>query len=125
MSAQRKLVLVDGSGYLYLDLFDHEGTVVHMVPNALAPDNRYAGGEAIQVGVEQENRRPGVRDYQVSEPYGPGMIFGVVVPTPLYDSPRPEVEQASAYLAVLERGLAEADATGPVVSAIRFIKISR
>jgi hypothetical protein len=103
------------SGYLYVDYFDNEGNVVHMLPMPLHPDNRMKAGQVITLGTQAEGGKPGERVYQIEAPFGPNLIVAIASPKPLFKRPRAnEQESAAAYLSALAEELraAAADPAG-------------
>ena len=103
------------SGYLYVDYFDNEGNVVHMLPMPLHPDNRIKAGQVIVLGTQSEGGKAGERVYQIDAPYGPNLIVAIASAKPLFKRPRAEEqESAEAYLSALAQELkaAAADPAG-------------
>jgi len=119
------------SGYLYVDYFDNEGNVVHMLPMQLHPDNRMKPGQVMTLGTQSEGGKPGERVYQIEAPFGPNLIVAIASPKPLFKRPRAnEQESAAAYLPVLAEELgaaAAADPAGrrPVASYTIFSTVAR
>jgi predicted Ser/Thr protein kinase len=105
-------------GYLYVDFFDREGNVVHMLPTPLSPDNGLAYRDEIALGekykvADDENKR----SYEILPPFGTHIVASVFSDSPLYDGLRPEVESADAYRNDLETILkAIPDETRPAIS---------
>jgi len=94
------------SGYLYVDYFDNEGNVVHMLPMQLHPDNRMKAGQVITLGTQAEGGKAGERVYQIDAPYGPNLIVAIASPKPLFKKPRAdEQESAEVYLSMLAQEL--------------------
>jgi eukaryotic-like serine/threonine-protein kinase len=101
-------------GYLYVDYFDNEGNVVHMLPMPLHPDNRMKPGQVMTLGTQSHGGKPGERVYQIEAPFGPNLIVAVASPKPLFKRPRAnEQESAAAYLPVLAEELKAAAAADP------------
>ena len=101
------------SGYLYVDYFDNEGNVVHMLPMQLHPDNRMKSGQIITLGTQKEGGKPGERVYEIGAPFGPNMIVAIASPKPLFRKARAEEqENAEAYLSALTQEI-KAAATAP------------
>lgn len=96
----------DRAAHVYLDYFDAAGNVVHLRPNPLAEATRLAAGATARHGVPAEERRPGVRHYEVVPPFGRNLLLLLAADTPLFESQRPELEPAADYLRALEALLA-------------------
>ncbi|HWG81012.1 MAG TPA: serine/threonine-protein kinase [Stellaceae bacterium] len=108
------------SGYLYVDYFDNEGNVVHMLPMQLHPDNRMKPGQVMTLGTQSQGGKPGERVYQIEAPFGPNLIVAIASPKPLFKRARAnEQESAETYLPVLAEELkaAAADPAGRRVVA--------
>ena len=54
----------------------------------MTPANRLPPAGTIRIGVEETNRRAGVRDWQVAPPFGPGYVVVVASERPLYEGTR-------------------------------------
>jgi hypothetical protein len=63
-----------------------------------------AGG-VIRVGVEQAERRDGVRHWQIGEPFGKGYLLALVSEKPLYGELRPIEESIADYRTVLRKAV--------------------
>jgi hypothetical protein len=99
------------TGYLYVDYFDNEGNVVHMLPMQLHPDNRMKGGQVITLGTQSAGGKAGERVYQIEAPYGPNLIVAIASPKPLFKKARvDEQESAALYLSALAQELKAAAA---------------
>ncbi len=110
-------------GYLYVDYFDPEGTVVHMLPASLHGKNAVKAGESVTLGAPREGGKTGQRVYEISEPFGPALITAISSPRPLFPSRTQEMEEAGAYLAVLQRAVREANGAqdGPVAASYAVV----
>ena len=97
----------DREAHVYLDYFDAAGNVIHLRPNPLAEATRLAPGEIGRHGVPPEERRSGVRYYEVVPPFGRNLVLLMAADAPLFDSRRPEIEPAGDYLRALEALVAE------------------
>lgn len=104
--------------YAYVDYFHEDGNVYHLLPEALAPDNRIAAGGTVQVGHEAAGASVEDRLWRLGEPYGLGRIVAIVSERPVYDGLRPIGEPAEAYLAFLSGALPEAARTGRVAMGV-------
>ncbi len=100
------------SGSLYVDLFTQDGQVTHLLPEPLRAVNVLAAGEAIRIGVEEQDRQEGVRDWRVDPPVGDAWLVVTAVEQPLYEGLLPITQPARDYLdrvvAVLDGGAAGA-----------------
>jgi hypothetical protein len=94
-------------GYLYLDVLTDAGDVYHLLPEPLRQDNELPAGGEIRVGVEQAERRDGVRHWQIGEPFGKGYLLALVSEKPLYEELRPVEESIADYREVLLKALAD------------------
>jgi hypothetical protein len=94
-------------GYLYLDVLTDAGEVYHLLPEPLRQDNELPAGGEIRVGVEQAERRDGVRHWEIGEPFGKGYVLALVSEKPLYQGLRPVAESIADYRAVLLKAIAD------------------
>jgi len=104
-------------GYLYVDFVQHDGTILHMLPGPDRPNNAVKAGERILIGN-------GPREYTITPPYGTELLVVMSSPTPLFKSPRPQVEETKGYLDELKRAIEAAgnqSGASPVVSSFTFI----
>ena len=97
----------EASGYLYLDVLTDAGDVYHLLPEPMRKDNELPAGGEIRVGVEQAERRDGVRHWQVGEPFGKGYLLALVSEKPLYEALRPIEEPIAEYRDVLLKAVAD------------------
>jgi serine/threonine protein kinase len=107
-SEGQKLVTAIGAagfaGYVYADLYDTEGNVVHMMPNPKERNNRV---EAKQRTVLGEDGLFGMQ-WDLVPPFGKHMLVVMQSQSPLFlPKTRPEVEKAGAYLNALRDDLAK------------------
>lgn len=91
--------------YLYVDYYQLDGNVVHMLPTNLASTKRYPAGKHITLG----QKSAGQRLWQIQPPFGTEMISVIAAPQALFAKARPEVEPAKGYMAVLQKLLKEPD----------------
>jgi hypothetical protein len=100
-------VATPGAGsFMTVDAYLADGTVIHLLPNALALDNRAPPHHRATVG------RPG--DWTIGKSSGSELVVVLVTtPAPPFDTLRRESEPASAYLADLAPNLARIRASGP------------
>lgn len=109
------------SSYLYIDMVQKDGTVVHMRPVALAQKSKVKAGERVLVGLEGQR-------FTVAPPFGTDMLVVISSPEPLFDTARPQVEKAADYFSALSDAMAKAesrDGGRPVVSNHFFLKTGK
>jgi type VI secretion system FHA domain protein len=94
-----------GESYLYVDFFDTDGRVVHMLPTTLRPNNRLGANERIALGAPPDKAGRNDRVYIISPPFGTGLVIAVSSLRPLFTEARPEQEDARSYLAALAGAL--------------------
>lgn len=101
-------------GYLYVDYFDQDGTVVHLLPNAKRAANKATAGQVFTIGTDRcHAKTPDTQAFVVTEPYGQSMIMVTSSPQPLFAKPT-EDEQglATTYLANLRDAVMKVAASG-------------
>lgn len=94
-------------GYLYVDYYGADGTVLHMLPRPrtrslrLQPNSRVAIGEGSDTG-----------QWSISAPYGLDLVVALLTPEPLElpGGRRPELEPTADYLPALRQALDKAAA---------------
>jgi len=77
--------------YVSVDYFALDASVVHLLPNPRARDNRAPPNHSATVGS--------LGEWGIGKPFGSELVVLVTTPTPLFESPRPVSEPGSAYLA--------------------------
>ncbi|MBP2230525.1 hypothetical protein J2847_003830 [Azospirillum agricola] len=102
---------------LQVDYFTSDGNVVHLLPNPLEPDGQLDAGAGRRLG----ERGAGGRFWSIGAPYGQELVVALATPSPLFTTPRPEVEPAVVYLADLKRALAAAGPDAAPLAVLRFI----
>jgi hypothetical protein len=98
------LVEVTGAEFgaaLYAELFDTEGNVVHLLPNAKEKKNRLEPGQRISLG---DDPIFGMQ-WDVVAPFGKHMLLVIASRTPLFQERRKDTEQVSAYHRALRQNL--------------------
>jgi tetratricopeptide (TPR) repeat protein len=94
-----RLVAPEYDGYLYLDYYQIDGNVVHILPGpegaAMIPR-----GTQLVVGTPES----GVQ-YEILPPFGRELLVLMASPKPLFDEPRREFEYAPLYLEELREGI--------------------
>ena len=96
-----KLGQADYDGYLYVDYYTVDGSVIHLYPNKREPEN----GRLIRAGEQFNVGEKIPEGWIVGPPFGQELITVVSSPSPLYTAERPEYEPASAYLPKLREFL--------------------
>jgi serine/threonine-protein kinase len=91
--------------YLYVDYYQSDGGVVHMLPGTSAQQKRYPAGQSFTIGEPKK----GEMQWQVQPPFGTDLIVIVASRDLLFQTPRPEVESAQDYLPALREAIARAD----------------
>ena len=97
------------------------GDVVHLRPSPAVPDSMIDGGSEVRLGSETADAADGGRYYQLGAPYGRAVVVALASASPLFTSPRAEVEPATTYLAALEQALAAQG--GQVQSGWQYLDI--
>lgn len=106
---------VTAKGFFYLDYYQKDGSVVHMVPNPV-DQGYYTDGSAEEITI---GAPPFRRIYPVSPPFGQEMVVAMVSPVQLFPTYRREMEKTRGYLAELSQQLA--DKGEKVVADFKFI----
>ena len=86
--------------YVYLDYYQLDGSVVHMVPSPRQKDNQALPHYTATIGN-------GAGEWIISKPFGAEMVVLMISPVPMFDGLRPESESRADYLRVLQTRLAE------------------
>jgi hypothetical protein len=107
----------DRSGYLYLDYFQADSTVVHLVPNLFRAQARIEEGITFTFGADDSPEK-----FIVTGPFGHEMIRAMVSPTPLKVSQKGSslVTESRSYLETLKgsRGISvQANASVTLVTS--------
>ena len=98
----------DYDAWLYLDYFDSEGRVLHLLPNEFI-DPVFLPAETPLVfgdGTADDPAR-GKFEMRVSPPFGEDIAVAMVSNMPLFEAPRPTVEEAGPYLEALASRVAD------------------
>ena len=94
------------AGFLYVDWFDLEGNVLHLLPTLSTPDNVLRAGAQRIVGTRDAaacDRQPG-DCFIVAPPHGTNLLLVTWSAAPLFSGPRrTQLESATEYLAEIER----------------------
>ena len=121
--AEGDSLVVDAStpgfeSFMNVDAYLADGSVIHLLPNALALDNRAPPRHRATIG------RPG--DWQIGKSAGSGLLVVLVTtPTPLFGTLRRESEPARDYLAELVASLERMRAqSGPGRIGVAFLPVA-
>ncbi|MCC0046474.1 MAG: DUF4384 domain-containing protein [Rhodobacteraceae bacterium] len=104
------LVTPDYPAYVYVDFFDADGNVVHLVPSQYAALTLQAPAERLIVGGETGAAAFSIT---VGPPFGQEIAAAFAASAPLADGLRPPVEPAGPYLSWLKTAVAAARAADP------------
>jgi len=103
----------DYDGFLYLDYYQIDGNVVHILP---APGNH---GVVTQRGSKAVIGASGAAlTYEIFPPFGRELLVLMASPEPLFDRSRPEFESGRGYLEDLRTGI-DGDLLSVVYRAIQ------
>lgn len=101
------LTAPDYPAFVYVDFFDADGQVIHLVPNSIAPLEQHAAQSLFDVG------RSGDLNITIGPPFGQEIAVAFAASSPLYDGLRPLRESAGPYLDFMKDQIAQARATDP------------
>jgi hypothetical protein len=109
----------DYAGYLQTDYFTSDGKVRHLYPTATDPLKELPAKSRKVLG----NPKKGGASWKVGPPFDTNMIISIVTPSPLFASPRPQIEDADDYLQALRLALQNAASNNPTldVAALQLI----
>lgn len=96
------LVAPNYPAYYYVDYYDNDNNVIHLVPSQAFPVNQVSPRQRLRIG--------GTEKYAINPPFGLDLVVAVGASVPLFEGARPEVEPADAYLASLLQALRSARA---------------
>ena len=114
-------VVANVSGFLYIDYFSTDGTVVHLLPRPNVRENRIERGSTLRLG-----RGGGTGTWPVGPPFGTEMITIIMTPEPLFAIERVELESSFSYREDLERALEDVrrrNGIGSIHAAVSFVAI--
>lgn len=101
----------DYSAWIYVDFFDAQGQVVHLVPNEQVAPLLLETGESDKIGGSAADDR--FLDLVVAPPFGQELAVAYAASHELYKTPRPLREPAGPYLVWLRERIAETRAQNP------------
>ncbi len=104
-------------GYVYIDYFDRQGEVLHLLPNSRDRLNFRPAQNHLIVG-----KPPFARCWVLGGSIGEQLVTMVAAGDPLFADPRPEVEDARAYLPNLARAI-DSLSPGNGAAALRFFQL--
>lgn len=99
----------DYDAFVYVDYFDANGNVLHLLPNEFTPMERTTAKSALQIGSDTilEPGQPGLY-IEIGPPFGQEIAVAFAASEPLYEGVRPLVEPAEPYLDWLREQVAAA-----------------
>lgn len=104
----------DYDAFVYVDYFDADGNVLHLMPNQFTPLVQTPAEAALQIGADGPLAagEPGLY-IEIGPPFGQEIAVAFASSVPLYDGVRPLVEPAAPYLEWLRTKVSEARARDP------------
>ena len=88
-----RLQAADFDSYIYIDYYDADGNVIHLLPNEYRGENRFAADTPFMIGEERSGFT-----IKAAPPFGQDIAVVLASTAPLYDGVRPLVERAVDYL---------------------------
>jgi hypothetical protein len=95
----------ESEGYLYVDLIDQDGNVIHMMPTPRRPENAVSAGQALTIGAVKGRQKPGEPVYEVGPPFGRNLLMVTQSERPLFKAPRKQVDVAADYFDALRAAI--------------------
>lgn len=108
---QFDLTAPDYDAFIYVDYFNADGDVIHLVPNDFIELEKSAAKSILGVGQDRPGQ-PGLR-ITIGPPFGQEIAVAFAASRPLYTGERPLVEPAGPYLDFLKERIAEARSADP------------
>ena len=105
------LAAPDYDAYIYVDFFDANGNVIHLVPNETVPLTLRPAKSAMRIGAGEDGTP--YLNITIGPPYGQEIAAAFAASAPLYDEVRPLSEPAEPYLAWMAGQVAAARAANP------------
>jgi hypothetical protein len=103
--------------YVTVDYYALDGSVVHLLPNLRARENRAPAGHTATIG--------GLGNWVIGQPFGSELVVLLTTPVPLLDGLRPESESSAEYVRAIEKQLARiGTAAGTDKIAVDFVQIT-
>ncbi len=97
-SVRLKLTTPEFPAYLYVDYFDRQGWVIHLVPNLYGGAMRFDPDSTVGIGGDDR--------LTAAPPYGIDLVVAVASSKPLFNEMRPRKESAERYLDALRNAIA-------------------
>jgi hypothetical protein len=101
----------DYDGYVYVDYFAADGSVIHLQPNQIIPLKLVKAKSLLTVGNDRGDK-PSL-DITIAPPFGQEIIAAFASSVPLHDDVRPLQEPATPYLEFLKAQVALARVNHP------------
>ncbi len=105
------LAAPDYDAYIYVDFFDANGDVLHLLPNDTVPLTLHPAKSAMRIGAQEAGEA--YLNITIGPPYGQEIAAAFAASAPLYDGVRPISEPAEPYLAWMADQVAAARAVDP------------
>jgi len=105
-------------GFVYADLYDHEGNVVHLLPNAKDSKNQVQPGQRLVIG---DDAIFGMQ-WDIVPPFGKHLLVVTVSRSKLFDRERPDIEAAHKYVGAMQVALKKSPQNA--VANYRFVDFS-
>ena len=97
--------------YIYVDYYDKDGTVVHVLPNSYLEDNRYPANANFTLGDGQD--AGGGLEMRVAPPFSQDIAVVLGTTHPLHEAQRPLQEDAEEYLSWLRNRIRDIQIEAP------------
>ncbi len=103
--------------FIAVDYYVLDASVVHLLPNPRARDNRAPGNYTATIGS--------LGEWAIGKPFGSELVVLLTTPVPLFDALRPVSEPSATYLAEVTKRLEQIGArNGADKIAVDFLQIS-
>ena len=92
----RMAMALEGADYdahIYMDYYDGDGNVIHLLPSEFRADNFFAANAPFVIGDDASGLR-----LTATPPFGQDIVVVLATTSPLYEGVRPLVEPAVDYL---------------------------
>ena len=100
------------NSYIYIDYYQLDGGVIHLFPNGMGLNKPVTAKTRHILGDTAKDQK----QWQIHSPFGTEMIVIIASSTPLFDQPRPELEQAKDYLSALRKAIAAKTGQGQLAA---------
>ncbi|MGI9494172.1 MAG: DUF4384 domain-containing protein [Geminicoccaceae bacterium] len=106
--------------YVYIIYMQEDGKLLNLVPSRGQANNRRSANEAFSIG-----NSPDQPSFTVSPPYGDDLVMLVASSEPLFETPRPLIEEGTSFAGELKRSVdAVLSRGGKVVADLVFLRTS-